>query len=138
MNGRVDSDAASIGYLGVISTSRDVGLQRAAATDLALIHTPATLKYLGDLLYSTDPLTQEWAMRGLSRFVNGLPITTPQGTLNGSDLAAAGPTPYRTNETDRYSLATRWLATCAEPASAFIQHWQSWWASMKSKLAPVQ
>ncbi|MGA2273114.1 MAG: HEAT repeat domain-containing protein [Bryobacteraceae bacterium] len=134
--GRLDSDPVAIGYLGKIAGSSQPDLQRAAATALMHIHTGDTLPYLAQLLGSSDAATREIAMRGLSRFVDNLPIATQGNVLNGKASLQQGPTPYRTAQTDRYSLSTRSLAQASDSEAAFLQFWESWWASMKGQLSP--
>lgn len=135
LSGRLDTDSTAIGYLGKIATSSNVDLQRAAATALMYIHNRETLPFLAKLLDSNDATTREFAMRGLSRFVGNLPIATQQNILSGKASLQQGPAPYRTPDTDRYSLATRSLAQAPEGEAVFLQFWKSWWALMKDKLA---
>jgi len=99
------------------------------------IHTRETLPFLAKLLDSSDATTREFAMRGLSRFVGNLPVATQQNIFSGKASLQQGPAPYRTPDTDRYSLATRSLAQAPEGEAAFLQFWKSWWALMKDKLA---
>lgn len=127
-----DADPNVIRYLGIIAWSPDVNLQRSVARALEFIHTRDTLSILGRLLDSTDPRTRESAMGGLSRFVYNLPIATVYNTLNGKALIPQGPQPYRTAETDRYSLSTRRLELARE--AEYLQFWRSWWAAMKDKV----
>jgi hypothetical protein len=129
--GRRDSNPTAIGYLGTIAASSDTNVQRAAATALKYIHTRDTLPFLAKLLESNDPTARELAMSGLSRFVENLPIETQYNTLNGKAVLQQGPAPYRNAQTDKYSLATRSIAQATETEAAFLQFWQSWWASMK-------
>ncbi len=133
---RLDSDPAAVGYLGKIASSARPDLQRAAATALMHIHTRETLRYLAQLLDSGDAATREVAMRGLSRFVENLPIATQENILNGKASLQQGTAPYRTAETDRYSLSTRSVAQASESEAAFLQFWKAWWATMKGQLAP--
>lgn len=132
--GRLDMDPVAIGYLGKVASSSNPGLQRAAANALMYIHTRDTLPFLAKLLESNDATTREFAMRGLSRFVGNLPVTTQENTLSGRASLQQGPAPYRTPDTDRYSLATRSLDQTPDGEAAFLQFWKSWWALMKDKL----
>lgn len=133
--GRLDSDPTAIGYLGTIATSSNLDLQRAAATALMYIHTRDTLPFLANLLDSSDPTTREFAMRGLSRFVANLPIATQENILSGRASLQQEPAPYRTPDTDRYSLATRSLAQVPESEAMCLQFWKAWWGTMRDKLA---
>lgn len=134
--GRLDSNPVAIGYLGKIAGSTQPDLQRAAATALTHIHTRETLPFLAQLLDSGDAPTREAAMRGMSRFVDNLPITTPDNILSGKAPLQKGTAPYRTSQTDRYSLSARSLAQAPEGEPAFLQFWKSWWMTMKGQLAP--
>jgi hypothetical protein len=96
------------------------------------IHTRETLPFLGQLLESRDAQTREYAMQGLSRFVDNLPIPTPRTILNGQAVLPQGPQPYRTAETDKYSLSKGALGSRNE--TEFLHFWRSWWATMKDKL----
>lgn len=132
--GRLDTDPVAIGYLGKLATSSYAGLQRAAANALMYIHTRDTLPFLGKLLDNNDPTTREFAMRGLSRFVANLPVTTQANILSGRACLQQGPAPYRTADTDRYSLATRTVAQAPEGEAVFLQFWKNWWVLMKDKV----
>ncbi len=129
---RRDSDAIAIGYLGRIATSSDIYVQRNAAGALMRIHTRDTLPFLAQLLDSNDPRTRELAMTGFSRFIENLPIETQYNTINAKALMAQGPQPYRTPETDRYSLSTRQVDPASEPE--YLRFWRSWWVTMKDKV----
>src|SRR5258708_37422556 len=130
--GRSNSDPKAVQYLGRISKSFDMAVQRCAAMALMYIHSRASLPYLADLLVSTDPLTRQYAMGGLSRFVDNLPIPSAINTTNGEALVPQGPQPYRTKETDKYSLSTGWLGRADE--AEHLRYWKSWWGSMRSQL----
>lgn len=120
-------------YLGKIAASMDEELQRCAAMALDYIHTLDTLPFLAQLLASGDPATREYAVQGLSRFVDNLPIQNQSNILNGGALMARGPTPYRTPETDKYSLSRGWLN--GQDDAPYLVFWKSWWAATGSKIA---
>lgn len=135
--GRRNADPRAIQHLGRIASSSNPNVQKCAAQALAYIHTRETLPILAQLLVSADAVTREYAMRGFSRFVDNLPIPTPHNILDGKDLIPQGPTPYRTPETDKYSLSTRSLGRADQ--TEYLLFWKSWWASVKDKLmAPGQ
>lgn len=134
--GRLDSDPAAIEYLGKIASSPQPDLQRAAATALMHIHTRDTLPYLAKLLDSGDAATRETAVRGLSRFVDNLPIATQDNVLSGKASLREGPTPYRTAQTDAHSLSTRSLAQASGSEGDVLQFWKSWWETVKGQLSP--
>jgi HEAT repeat protein len=132
ISARRDSSPDAIHSLGKIASSPNADLQRAAADALALTHTRDTLPFLAQLLDSPDHRTRELAILGLSRFVENLPITTPERVVYGRSLSPQGPAPYRTPDTDRHSLSKGWLASVNE--AQYLQFWKSWWATMKGKL----
>ncbi len=132
ISARRDNDPAAVKCLTRIATFGDDGLASSAASALQYIHTRETLPALAQLLDSRDPNTREAAMRGLSRFVDNLPIATPERVLNGNALISQGPTPYRTSDTDRYSLSRRLLDPMNE--AEYLQFWKSWWATMQGKV----
>jgi len=133
--GQRNSDSASVGYLAQVAASPDATVQRSAADALARIHTQNTLPILAGLLASSDARTRELAIIGLSRFVDNLPVETPYNVPNGKASQRQGPTPYRTSQTDQYSLSTRSLASAQETEAAFLQFWASWWLSNENKLS---
>lgn len=98
------------------------------------LHTREALPFLAQLLDSKDAKVRESAIQGLSRFVDNLPIPTTQTVANGKALVPQGPTPYRTLETDKYSLSRRWLSQSSLSETDYLQFWKSWWAIVKDKL----
>ena len=135
ISGRRDADPSAVQYLGKIALSPDSGLQWSAAQALKYIHTRDTLPFLARLLDSNNARIREAGMIGLSRFVDNLPIATPENTHNGKDLIPQGPAPYRTAETDKYSLSRRWLGSANE--IEYLQFWKFWWATMQFPAVPV-
>lgn len=77
-------------------------------------------------------MVREEAMKGLSRFVDNLPIPTAYNTINLGALIPQGPQPYRTAETDKYSLSKRNPGPADQ--TEYLRFWRSWWASNKGKL----
>jgi len=136
ISGTRNSDPAIVASLGAIASSPDETWQRCAAKGLENIHSLKALPFLAQLLSSPDRAAREAAMSGLSRFVDNLPIQTVSNIINGGSLISQGPTPYRTAQTDKYSLSRRLLGSADE--TEYVQFWKSWWASMKSQLAPGQ
>jgi len=120
-------------YLGKIASSADAELQRCAAMALDYIHTNDTLPFLAQLLASSDPATREYAIQGLSRFVDNLPIQNHSNILNGGALMGQGPTPYRTAQTDEYSLSRSGLN--GRDDTPYLEFWKSWWAATGSSIA---
>jgi hypothetical protein len=129
-----DSSSTTVQCLGAITSSPATSLQRAAVYPLAMIHTLQALPFLATLLGSTDSTTRDLAIRGLSMFVDNLPIVTLNSVPNQAWRQPQGPTPYKTPDTDRYSLSQGSIDPAQE--AAYVQFWQSWWANMKSQLAP--
>ena len=73
-------------------------------------------------------------MRGLSRFVDGLPTAIPENVPSGKNLVPQGPTPYRTAATNQYSLSAQALPAGSE--AAYLQFWKTWWSENQAALAP--
>ena len=130
--GRTNSDPRAVQYLGRLAQSSDVAVQRCSAMAMMYIHSRESLPLLAGLLDATDPKTREYAMGGLSRFVDNLPIPSAYNVTNGKALLPQGPQPYRTMETDKYSLSTGWLGRADQ--TEHLRFWKSWWASMRNQL----
>lgn len=126
------SDPVTIQALGSLSTSSNQELQWVAAVALANIHSVDTLPLLTGLLDAADRRTRYQAIVGLSRFVDGLPIQTPETTRNFKALYAIGPTPFRTRDTDQYSLSR--TATGPDDDSANVNFWKSWWLANRDRI----
>jgi hypothetical protein len=124
------TDPAALLSLGRLSA--DPSTEGCAAMSLDFIHTRETLPFLARLLDSTDPKAREYAIQGLSRFVENLPIAEANDQITGKSHVPRGPSLYRTAETDRYSLANRWLGSDSD--TEYIRFWKSWWASVKDEL----
>ncbi len=127
-----DASPDTIQALGRFASSSSALVQKNAAEALGYIHTPATLPLLAALLNSPDPSAREAAIRGLSLFVDNLPITTLDSTPSQKWRVPQGPAPYRTHDTGLYSLSTRALDPAQE--AKYLQFWKSWWATMKDQL----
>ena len=132
ISGVRSADPGAVPPLGILSSSTNPDVQRCAAMALENIHSRDALPFLARLLDAPDQKTREAAIAGLSRFVDNLPIQTIQNTLNFGSLSPQGPTPYRTSETDRYSLSHGQLGSGNE--TDYVQFWKSWWAANQSKL----
>ncbi len=128
-------DPRAVASLGKLTSSGEVTLKRCAASALDIIHTPDTLPWLAGLLDDGDARTREYAIQGLSRFVDNLPIQNSSNIMTGLAYLPQGPTPFRTVETDRYSLSKGWLDGADE--KPYLSFWRAWWASMKDELQPA-
>jgi len=130
--GITNPDSTVVSSLGRISVYD--GLQACAAESLAAIHTVQTLPFLARLLDSKEPTAREWAVRGLSRFVENLPIRQEADHITGKSLIPRGPAPYRSADTDRFSLSRRRLTLTGESDTEYVQFWKLWWARMQNEL----
>ncbi len=130
--GNQNPDPAVVSSLGRISLYP--GMAACAATALAAIHTRQTLPFLAQLLDSKDPAAREQAVRGLSRFVENLPIRQRDDNITGKSLIPQGPAPYRSADTDRFSLSRRLLTLTGESDAEYVQFWKLWWARMQNEL----
>jgi hypothetical protein len=127
------TDPVAIQYLGRIASSSDGPLQHAGAEALEYIHSRDAVPFLVQLLGSENKPIRELAIRGLSCFVNNLPPTTASNIPNGGWSVPQGPSPYRTPETDKYSLSTRSLGQADD--SDYVQFWKSWWESHRVEVS---
>jgi len=130
--GITNPDSSVVSSLGRISVYD--GLQTCAGESLAAIHTVQTLPFLGRLLDSKEPAAREWAVRGFSRFVENLPIRQEDDHITGKSLIPRGPAPYRSADTDRFSLSRRRLTLTGESDAEYVQFWKLWWARMQNEL----
>jgi hypothetical protein len=129
-----DTNAGTVAALGEIAMSNIYNVQRGAASALMDIHTSTSLPLLAQLMDSTDPFVRECGMRGLSRFVDNLPVAIPQNVPSGKNLVSQGFAPYRTAATDQYSLSRQLLPAGSE--AAYLQFWKTWWSENHAALAP--
>jgi len=108
----------AIRTLGQVATDVTVAddLRLAISGALARMHTSTTLPYLAQLLADYNPALRGTAAGGMSGFANNVPI--------GAHEPAAGPWPYRTDETIRH--------IGFDPANA--PFWQGWWRQYRAKL----
>ena len=128
----LNGDPAVIQALATFAASRDPDMQRTVARALSFIHTPQSLPLLVPLLDSADPQVVEWAIRGLSRFVDNFPIATWDNVRSGKAMIPQGTVPFKTAETDHYSLSRRPLDTAQQ--TAYVQFWKSWWLKTKNQI----
>jgi hypothetical protein len=129
-----DPSPNTIDALSKVASSKNPVVQRSAADALRDLHTREALPALASLMDSPDRETREAAIKGFSMFVENLPITTPDSIPSQRWRVPQGPAPYRTSDTDRYSLSTRALDPAQE--AAYLQFWKSWWARLKAQIAP--
>ena len=115
----VNTAPQTIQTLGQIAADTSVGadLRTAAVGALVRMHTKQSLPYLARLLSDKDGTLRTMAVGGLAMFANNVPI--------GSHGPAAGPWPYRTDDTIAHSGF----------AEANVSFWQSWWQQNQSALA---
>lgn len=130
--GARDPRKDAVQYLGKIASATDMDMARCAVMALDFIHTQEALPFLAQALNSADPSSRGFAMQGLSRFVDNLPIQTAYNVTNGGALVAQSPTPYRTPETDKYSLSRGSLDSAKE--TEYLQFWKSWWTTIQGKV----
>ena len=108
----------AIQTLGEIATDPSVGvdLRMAVAGALSRMHTRQTLPYLAGLMMDRDITLRSLAVGGLASFANNVPI--------GSHEPAAGPWPYRTDDTIAHSGFD----------GSDVSFWQTWWRQNQSKI----
>lgn len=130
----IDSpDATVVSSLGRLTSVPSLPyLESSVGEALATIHTREALPFLARLLDSKAPRAREQAIRGFSRYVDNLPIPQANDQITGKSHIPRGPAPYRTAETDRFSLSRRLLL--GESDTDYIQFWKLWWARMQNEL----
>jgi HEAT repeat protein len=130
-----DASQNTLDALTKVVVSSNPVVQRSAAEALGNLHTRESLSVLASLLDSSDRETRRAAMKGFSMFVENLPITMSQDIPSQKWRVPKGPAPYRTPDTDRYSLTT---TVALDPAqeSDYLQFWKSWWTRMKAQILP--
>jgi hypothetical protein len=115
----LNATPVAVQMLGEIATDNTVrdDLRIATAGVLARMHTQQTLPHLATLLSDKNVTVRIFAAGGMASFANNLPI--------GSHEPAAGPWPYRTDDTIAHSAFD----------AANVAFWESWWQQNQSKLA---
>ena len=118
-------DPIGIAALGRMATSASASplIQETSAQALAAIHTATAVTWLGGLLRSPTASMQVYGAQGLSFFVNGVGIPTPETTPTLDHLNRRQPSAYRTAETDQN------LGYKPGQAEQFVKYWQLWWES---------
>jgi hypothetical protein len=96
-------------------------LQSAAAAALAAIHSPEPVPYLGLLLTGTSAQLQLYGAQGVSFFVNGVGIVTPQTMPGMSHLNSRQPRSYYGTDTMRH------IGPASNQGDSYIAYWQAWW-----------
>jgi hypothetical protein len=127
-----DTSPIVIQAIGKIAASPHPDIQDDAALILRFIHTRETLPFLVQLLDSSRPIIRENAIRGLSSFVQNLPIESVDTVPNGKARLPQGPAPHRTTETDRFTPTTPWLGKFDD--REYVQFWKLWWARNKDQI----
>jgi hypothetical protein len=107
------------------------GFSTAAAEALAAIHSPAVLRFLAEMLNSPSAPVREFGVSGLTMFVKNLPVFRPEMVKDFSWQKPQGSTPYKTEETERYSAAPG-LPSGKE--AEYITFWKRWWVETGSKV----
>jgi len=125
-------DAEGLTALGRLATqSGENSMTRPAAEALMMIHTKDAVPHLVRLLASKDTVLRGAAIRGLSMFVRGIPILTPENVrtmqyLNEkpSEYWDPGIAPYVTM-----------IPIPPEKEAAFVNAWTSWSNRMAQKFS---
>ena len=118
-----NADATGVASLGRMATSVGVPakLQSAAAAALSAIHSPEAVPYLGLLLSGTSAQLQLYGAQGISFFVNGVGIVTPQTMPSMSHLNSRQPSSYYSSDTMRH------IGPASNQEASYIAYWQAWW-----------
>ncbi len=132
-----DGDPGGVRSIGEIakSTSRE-SLRWDAVEALRYIHTRESLPFLAWALDSTNANIRHAAMWGMTRFVDNLPITTPDSVPSGADRIPLGPAPYKTAETEQHAVRFARSPGGQSQDEECLRFWKSWWERMKPELDP--
>jgi hypothetical protein len=84
-------------------------------------YSPAALPYLGLLVTGPSASLQLPAAQGISYFVNGVGVVTPQSAASMSYLGSGQPSVYYTADTKSH------LGYRTGQEASFIAYWQGWW-----------
>jgi len=98
-------------------------LREAAAISLGKMHTRQSLPYLAALLPEQSLTLRAAAVGGLALFANNVPV--------GSYTPAAGPSPYRDDQTIAHSA---WDETIVRRDGSYTTFWQTWWLAHRAEL----
>lgn len=117
-------DPVAIASLGRIATSGKASsmMQESAAYAIVAIHSVTAAPWFGLMLSNPSTAMQIEGARGLSYFVNGTGVSTPQTMRTLDHLNHRQPTAYRTPETDEH------IGFPTGQPEPFVQFWQTWWA----------
>ena len=117
------TDPVAVKCLGRMATaqSNPGPLRAQAAHALYAIHTADAVPWLGTLLGDSSRQLQLTAAMGLSFFVSGLGIPTPETMPTLSHLNQRQPGSYRTADTDQH------LGYATGQEIPFLGYWSSWW-----------
>jgi hypothetical protein len=120
------TDPTAVAILGrLVRSSGTLGeLREASAYALSRVHTKEALPYLAELLESADLDLLTCAVGGLAMFANNIPI--------GSHHPAAGPWPFRTEETMMHSAMSP--GVIASKRAYYVDFWKRWWAENRAAL----
>jgi hypothetical protein len=128
------TDPKSLGQLADFA-SRNPDLKPAVAKAFAAIHTPATLPFLEELLFSPDADFQHQAMYGISTFANGCPMRTRETVVSMTHLICTQPTAFKSTET-MANLVFR--KGSAEDHQDRLAYWRTWVRANASALAAAR
>jgi hypothetical protein len=117
------TDPVAVACLGRMATtqSNSVLLRDRSAHALAAIHTVDAVPWLGKLLSDPSNALKLIGATGMSFFVNGVGIPTPETMLSLSHLNQRSPSPYRTTGTDQH------IGYALGQEGSFVDFWTSWW-----------
>jgi len=110
------------------------GLSAAAVRALSAIHTRETIPFLASLLGNPDLELRARAMFGLSGFVNGCPMQTPDNVRSMEYIRTELPSAYRTADTLSH-LVIR--TGSMDQEVGYLTFWKAWWAEHQQEFADI-
>lgn len=114
--------------------SDSMSYRSAALGALMKIHTKETVPAFVEFLDSTDPQLQDAAIRGLSLFVRGVPVLTPEQTRAMAYLADRGNPELLDRGIASYVTVT---PVPAGEMQRYVTAWKDWWSRMSGKWSSV-
>jgi len=122
-----NTDPSAVAILGrlVRSSATRGDLREASAYALARVHTKEALPYLAELLESSDLDLLTCAVGGMAMFANNIPI--------GAHHPAAGPWPFRTEETMMHSAMSP--GVIASKRAYYVDFWKRWWVENRAAIS---
>jgi hypothetical protein len=131
VNGWRGSDPAALSALSAIALNAGADpLHICAAQALMMVHTKDAVPSLVKLLSSKEPQLRDAAVRGLSLFVKGTPILTPEKARAMAYFAEGQNEEYLDRAISPYVTIA---PVPPEREGEYLSAWSAWWDRMATK-----